>query len=74
MTKYFTVYAETALPVYSDGRVELDADYAQDNITKYVVDEYEENGYIFNTKEYDVDDFDKIEQEHQPPKWQNDMW
>ena len=73
-TRYFTVYAETSLPVYSDGTINPDATYAQDNITKYVVDEYEESGYIFNTRKYEVEDFHKIEQEHQPPEWQNHDW
>lgn len=72
--KYFTVYAETALPVYSDGSVELDADYAQDNIIKYVVDEYEEDGFVFHTKKYEVECFDEIAREHPSPEWENCNW
>ena len=74
MTKYFTVYAETSLPVYSDGTVVADGTYGQDNITKYIVDEYEDDGFIYNTKEYEVEDFHKIAEEHQSPEWQNYDW
>ena len=74
MTKYFTVYAKTSLPVYSDGTVSADGTYAQDNITKYVADEYDKNGFIFNSKEYEVEDFHKIAEEHQPPEWQCYEW
>lgn len=72
--KYFEVWAETSQRVYSDGTVEIDGEVAQDNIRKYFVDEYDDNNMYAETKEYKVEDFNKIEQEHQPPEWQNNMW
>ena len=72
--KYFYVYAETTLPVFSDGTVDCDCEHAQDNITKYHVDEWNDENYIDNTKEYSVEDFDKIALDHPAPEWQNDMW
>ena len=71
--KYFEVWAETSQRVYSDGLVECDAEVANENIRKYLVDEWDED-LVVNTKEYEVEDFDKIEQEHPAPEWQNNMW
>lgn len=72
--KYFEVWAETSQRVYSDGTVEVDGEVAQDNIRKYFVDEFGEDNIYIGSKDYEIEDFDKIEQEHQPPEWQNNMW
>ena len=72
--KYFYVYAQTTLPVFSDGTIDCDAEHAQDNITKYFVDEWSDDGEIEDTKVYDEKDFKQIELDHPAPEWQNDMW
>lgn len=73
-TRYFRVWAETSLPVYSDGTVDNDADCANDNIRRYFVDEYEEDGTITDTVEYDYEEFGKIAEDHPAPEWQNHEW
>ena len=70
--KYFYVYASTTLPVFSDGTI--DCDYANDNITKYFVDECYEDGLVFNIREYDIDNFKDIEKDHPAGEWENYNW
>lgn len=72
--KYFEVWAETSQRVYSDGTCDNDYEVAQDNIRKYFVDEMDEDGMTIATKEYAIDDFKKIAEEHPAPEWQNHMW
>lgn len=73
--KYFYVYAETILPVFSDGTVDCEFEHApQENITKYYVDEMDETGLVLDTKEYSVEDFKKIEEDHPAGEWQNHNW
>lgn len=72
--KYFEVWAETSQRVYSDGTCEIDGEVAQDNIRKYFVDEFGEDNIYIGTKDYEIEDFDKIEQDHPAPEWQNNMW
>lgn len=72
--KVFEVYAKTSLPVFSDGTVIMEADYANDNIIGYVVDELDEDGCVVKTIEYDVDDFADIAKDHPTPEWQCHDW
>ena len=72
--KFFSVYAKTKLPVYSDGSVDFSENCANNNIEEYIVEEWEEDGPIENIKVYKVEDFDKIEKEHQPIEWENFEW
>lgn len=75
MHKYFEVWAKTSQRVNSDGTIDLEYDVAQDNIEKYVVYELDEGyGLVTDTKEYEVEDFNKIAEDHPAPEWQNDMW
>lgn len=73
--KYFSVYAQTTATVLSDGSLDIDAEHITDNITKIFVDEWDDTSpFIQSTKEYNVEDFEKIKETHQPPEWQNDEW
>lgn len=72
--KYFEVWAETSQRVNSDGDIDLDYDVAQDNIRKYFVEEMDEDGNFVQSKDYEIEDFDKIAEDHPAPEWQNHMW
>ena len=72
--KYFRVIAQTTLPVYSDGTVDCDFEHAQDNITGYIVEEYDEDGCVTNTNEYDYEEFGHIADDYPASEWQNHDW
>lgn len=72
--RYFEVWAETSQRVYSDGTVEPNGEVAQDNIRKYFVEEYDEDNIYVESKDYEIEDFDKIAEDHPAPEWQNNMW
>lgn len=72
--RYFEVWAETSQRVYSDGTVEADGEVARDNIRKYFVEEYDEDNIYVESKDYKIEDFDKIAEDHPAPEWQNNMW
>lgn len=72
--KVFEVYAKTSLPVFSDGMVIMDGDYANDNIIEYLVDELDEDGCVVKTLSYDVEDFADIAKDHPAPEWQCHDW
>ena len=72
--KYFEVWAETSQRVDSDGAIDLDYDVAQDNIRKYFVEEMDEDGNFVQSRDYEIEDFDKIAEDHPAPEWQNHMW
>ena len=73
--KNFYVYAQTTLPVFSDGTVDCDPQHAQDNITKYYVDEFTAEGRLIRDMvEYDPEHFDKIAEEHPASEWNNYDW
>ena len=72
--KYFEVWAETSQRVFSDGTCDNDYDVAQDNIRKYFVEEMDEDGNFVQSSDYEVEDFDKIAEDHPAPEWQNHMW
>lgn len=77
MTKYFEVWAETAMRAFSDGTIDIDADCANDNIRKYIVEEYGDGegvGMITGVKEYKPEEFYKIAEDYPAPEWQNNMW
>lgn len=67
--RVFEVYAKTSLPVFSDGTVIMEADYANDNIIEYLVDELDEDGFVVKTLSYDFDDFAQIVEDHPAPEW-----
>lgn len=72
--KYFEVWVETSQRVDSDGTIDLDYDVAQDNIRKYFVEEMDEDGNFVQSRDYEIEDFDKIAEDHPEPEWQNHMW
>lgn len=72
--KYFEVWAETSQRVDIDGNIDLDYDVAQDNIRKYFVEEMDEDGNFVQSRDYEIEDFDKIAEDHPAPEWQNHMW
>lgn len=72
--KYFEVWVETSQRVNSDGDIDLDYDVAQDNIRKYFVEEMDKDGNFVQSRDYEIEDFDKIAEDHPAPEWQNHMW
>ena len=72
--KTFMGWAETSVPVYSDGSPMCDSDCLYDNIRKYIVDECDEQGIVINSKEYDYEHFKDIQKDHPPTEWENFDW
>ena len=71
---YFNVYAKTSLLVNSDGSLDLNYDQASDNLTYYIVDEWDDRGLLINTRKYREAEFDQIKEDHPADKWENFNW
>lgn len=85
---YFEVYVAEATPltiskVYSDGTVIPNTeDVIGNEITEYIVYEYEEDGTLFNTSHYQIGGFystedeamEQIKEDHPAGEWQNHDW
>lgn len=70
--KFFTVYRK--VPVCSDGTL-IDQ---KGGTIEFIVEEYDENGVVFNVVEYggvdEVSLIGKITDDHPAGKWQNFDW